>query len=168
MLLIAISEKNKPNLCLGVQTWLEDPRGVIQHYLLSKTSLQHGEKWGTRAGHGWQLFTLGTHGEDSEGGTNSLISFQLSTITRLYMKCCVLCFLETVELYLHQKGHQVPQQSVKMKSYSSACQAAWKVCSNKWASQDKSRSREERQQDAKIAHGSHEKGGRLRTAGSKT
>ena len=134
--------------------------GVIGIIPFSKTTFQHSEKWGNRAGHGCQSFTLGTLGGDIQGGINSLISFKLSTITHkaLHRMLCFysfffFSFLETVELYLHQKGHQVPQQSLKMKSYSSACQPAWKVYSCKWASQGKSRTREGRQQDAKIAYG---------------
>lgn len=63
-----------------------------------------------------------------------------------------------MELYLHQKGHQVLQQSLKMKPSSSACHAAWKVCSCKCISQGKSRTRKGRQPDAKIAYGEHQRG----------
>lgn len=112
--------------------------GVIGISSFSKTTFQHSEKRGNRAGHGCQSFTLDTLGGDIQGGINSLISFKLSTITHkaLHRMLCFysfffFSFLETVELYLHQKGHQVPQQSLKMKSYSSACQPAWKVYSCK-------------------------------------
>lgn len=75
------------------------------------------------------------------------------------MQCSVsFFFLETVELYLHQKGHQVPQQSLKRKPSSSACHAAWKVCSCKCTSQGESRARKGRQPGAKIAYGEHERG----------
>ena len=65
--------------------------GVIGIIPLSKTTFQHSEKRGNRAGHGCQSFTLDTLGGDIQGGINSLISFKLSTITHKALHR-MLCF----------------------------------------------------------------------------